>query len=319
MDESYYINELSKLNNVLAVEAKNKEQMEKRVEEYVLKLKYDTAKKSEAIYNKALETQAKNELRLKELTDKKKLTLQEKQEKKRLEKLKQAYEDDFKLYQDYEKRKEELENSKLKDWGKAGNFALKLQQYSNEYGGAGGAIKGITTDLINGLADTAKQVFNKANEIAKYQSAMDTRLYGSGLQQKQGSYFRQFSSDITGLAGVSPLVTQSSIMSNLSSMIGKGIAFNVEQRATLESLKEKIATTFNATDGALVKLVRIQQADTTAARLGMEAALNQFLNSMYSTTEYMTDAAASIRSSLYEASALKGATEATAFEYQVQK
>jgi hypothetical protein len=40
---------------------------------------------------------------------------------------------------------------------------------------------------------------------------------------------------------------------------------------------------------------------------------------MYETTEYMTEAAASIRANIYEASALMGATEATAFEYQVQK
>jgi hypothetical protein len=69
----------------------------------------------------------------------------------------------------------------------------------------------------------------------------------------------------------------------------------------------------------LLKLVRIQQADTTAARLGMESALTSFLNEMYETTEYMQGIASDIRTQIYEASALMGAKEATEFEFQVQK
>jgi hypothetical protein len=69
----------------------------------------------------------------------------------------------------------------------------------------------------------------------------------------------------------------------------------------------------------LLKLVRIQQADTTAARLGMESALTSFLNEMYETTEYMQGIASDIRAQIYEASALMGAKEATEFEFQVQK
>ncbi len=102
-------------------------------------------------------------------------------------------------------------------------------------------------------------------------------------------------------------------------MVEKGIAFNVDQRAFLATISEKIATTFNAADGTLLRLVRIQQQDTTAGRLGMESALTSFLNNMYETTEYMTDAAASVRSSLEEMSALSGATMATEVEYQMQK
>ncbi len=102
-------------------------------------------------------------------------------------------------------------------------------------------------------------------------------------------------------------------------MVEKGIAFNVDQRAFLATISEKIATTFNAADGTLLRLIRIQQQDTTAGRLGMESALTSFLNNMYETTEYMTDAAASVRSSLEEMSALSGAAMATEVEYQMQK
>ena len=125
--------------------------------------------------------------------------------------------------------------------------------------------------------------------------------------------------DIVRSVGLSPMIKQETVVNNLKTLVSKGIAFDVEQRAFLQTISEKIATTFDATDATLLKLVRIQQADTTAARLGMESALTAFLNNMYETTEYMTDAANSIRASLYEASALMGAAEGTAFEYQVQK
>ena len=127
------------------------------------------------------------------------------------------------------------------------------------------------------------------------------------------------STDIVRNVGMNPLVKQADVVDNLKTLVGKGIAFNVEQRAFIDTISDKIANTFEAANGTLLKLVRIQQADTTAARLGMESALTAFLNNMYETTEYMTDAADAIRASIYEASALMGAAESTAFEYQVQK
>lgn len=196
---------------------------------------------------------------------------------------------------------------------------VKAYDYISTYGIKDSLAIGLTS-LVNSIANMSQQMMSKADQIAQYQSAIDTRLYGSSANKTfMGSYFRSLSKDVTGLAGISPLISQENFMSNIATMVSRGIAFNIEQRAAMETLKDKIATTFNSFDSSLIKLIRIQQADTTAGRLGMEAALNEFLNSMYSTTEYMTDAAANIRSSIYEASALMGATEATAFEFQVQK
>lgn len=173
--------------------------------------------------------------------------------------------------------------------------------------------------LQKALAGFAKQLENTATEVAEAQTEIDTRLQGSKNDKKLGSYWRDMSNKITGNIGMSPFIRQETATKNLQTLVGKGIAFNVEQRAFLETISDKIATTFEATDASLLKLVRIQQADSTAARLGMESALTAFLNNMYETTEYMTEAADSIRASIYEASALMDAEEATEFEYQVQK
>ena len=81
-------------------------------------------------------------------------------------------------------------------------------------------------------------------------------------------------------------------------MVSQGIAFNVEQRAALDVMKDKIATTFDAANGTLLRLVRIQEQDTTAGRLGMESALTAFLNNMYQTTEYMEGIAKTVKGNL---------------------
>ena len=175
--------------------------------------------------------------------------------------------------------------------------------------------------LQKALAGFAKQLEGTATSVAEAQSEIDTRLQGSTKNEKSalGSYWTKLMNHVTGNIGMSPFLKQETAVKNLQTLVGKGIAYNVEQRAFLDTISEKIATTFEATDASLLKLVRIQQADSTAARLGMESALTAFLNNMYETTEYMTEAADSIRASIYEASALMTAEEATDFEYQVQK
>jgi hypothetical protein len=178
---------------------------------------------------------------------------------------------------------------------------------------------GIAT-LSEALFNFSKQLEAQMDEIASKKSAIDTRLYGSRANEKRmGSYWDKMTADITGIAGVSPLVKQSTIAERVAAMVGQGIAFNVEQRAVLDVVKDKIATTFDAANGTLLRLVRIQQQDTTAGRLGMEAALNEFLNNMYETTEYMSTLATSVKGSLEEAMSLMNGENALSFEYQIQK
>ena len=174
-------------------------------------------------------------------------------------------------------------------------------------------------NIINELASEGK-------EAVSHQTPVDVRLQGLSTNEKEGgikkilgSYWRKIESDITVAVGMSPFVLQSDVMKSMEDLVRKGIAFNVEERGFLNEIKNKIADTFEAADGTLLKLVRIQQADTTAARLGMESMLTSFLNSMYATSEYMTEAAEAVRSSLFATTSLMEAKEATDFEFQVQK
>lgn len=185
----------------------------------------------------------------------------------------------------------------------------------------------ITKAVINANAQVLSKETDKLlgifedtiNSIAESKTLIDTRLQGWGGVTERGSYWDAMNNSITNGIGWSTLVTQQSVTTNLKDLIGRGIAYNVEQRALIASIKDEIATTFDTIDNTLLRLVRIQQEDSTAARLGMESALTSFLNNMYETSEYMSDIAGQIRADIAEASALMTAQDAVSFEYQVQK
>lgn len=190
----------------------------------------------------------------------------------------------------------------------SGQKQTRAASISEKISGAIGAAANAMGTYAYGLKSTIE-------EIASYRGKIDTRLQGL----TSGSAWDAINKSITGIAGMSPLLKREDIAKKVDQMVSQGIAFNVEQRAALDAMKDKIATTFDATNSTLLRLVRIQQQDTTAGRLGMESALTAFLNNMYQTTEYMSDVATSIKSNLEEAMSLMTGENALSFEYQIQK
>lgn len=172
---------------------------------------------------------------------------------------------------------------------------------------------------VKALSSLAQQLDSKIDEIALSKGTVDTRLQGSSNKTRGGSYWDQIVKDMTKVGAVNPYFKQETFANNIKELVNRGIAFDLEQRAFLMTIQEKIANTFNVADGTLLRLIRIQQEDSTAGRLGMEASLNAFLNEMYETTEYLSDVAAGVRSSLEEMEALMSGAEATEVEYQIQK
>ena len=190
----------------------------------------------------------------------------------------------------------------------SGQKQTRAASVSEKISGALGAAANAMGTYAYGLKATIE-------EIASYRGKIDTRLQGL----TSGSAWDAINKSITGIAGMSPLLKREDIAKKVDQMVSQGIAFNVEQRAALDVMKDKIATTFDATNSTLLRLVRIQQQDTTAGRLGMESALTAFLNNMYQTTEYMSNVATSIKGSLEEAMSLMTGENALSFEYQIQK
>lgn len=276
-----------------------------------------TALKAEVAVKSGEELKALNR---KIKAEQKALKATEKAEEKAFKKRKQFEQD---IAKERKKAVEEEYKQNISElFGKGKSFAERKQTLYNMSHNEDGTrnLGKLAASLTNAVSDMAKQLDSRIDEIGKYKSTIDTRLYGSkNTKNWAGSYWDSMSKDITGMAGISPLVKQSDLANKVSQMVGQGIAFNVEQRATLAVLKDKIATTFDAANGTLLRLVRIQQQDTTAGRLGMEAALNAFLNNMYETTEYMEGIAKTVKGNLEEAMSLMTGENALSFEYQVQK
>ena len=171
---------------------------------------------------------------------------------------------------------------------------------------------------LEGLGRKFEESLNQINQsisrYAEYQTAINTRLQGI-------SDFGKTTNALKNVA-FSPLINAETLYTNLNTLVGEGIAFDLEQRALLMTIKDSIATTFDANSDSLKRMIRIQQSDSTAARLGMESYLTKWLNEYVKNTEYLTNTFDSVASSLFEASALLkeyGNGMSEEFEYIVQK
>ena len=262
---------------------------------------------------RALKKQIKQESKLNKKEEDAKNKQNENYEKNHLkERIKANKEANIQIGKSYE--------SALKDKGIISKFKATKDTY-NAYkeNGASSSAAGLATGLkaldagIQSLANFAQKLDSQVAEIASYQNNVNTRLNGSEKTYATASKV------LLGAVGVSPFVKSAHVLKNLDELVDKGINYNVEQRAFLQTISDSIATTFDAANGTLLKLIRNQQGDTTAARLGMEASLNAYLNSMYQTTEYLSDVSDTVADSIYEATAQMTAREGVGFEYQVQK
>lgn len=159
-----------------------------------------------------------------------------------------------------------------------------------------------------------KGVNNYLDSYSKYFSNIETRLLGSG--NDYNNVMKVINNGIRGSQATSTL----KVLDNLNKLVSEGISYNVEQRAVLQTLNEKIAATFDATNGTLTRLIRLYQSDTTAAYLGMENILTQFLNAGYNDTSYLAKGVSdSVSESLLEVTSQLGKNAGAEFEYVVQK
>ena len=284
------------------IEAKYKEEVE-------LLIKLD--KKEQELRKKALEKRKKDEIKQLEELAKAEAAAREKQAEEDRKNAKKQLRDDL--------HRQASTAFSLNASGQARKEAWQEMLTRRENESNKEMMERLSEQLTSGLADLALSLKTTIDRVGLTQSKIDTRLQGSKKSRLMGSYWTAMDWKVQGAAGISPFIKQETLVNQIENMVSQGIAFNVEQRATLATMSEKIASTFNATHATLLRLVRIQQEDTTAARLGMESALNSFLNNMYETSEYLKGVSESVKSSLEDAMSLMTGENALSFEYQVQK
>lgn len=243
----------------------------------------------------------------------KKLEADEK--KKRIEKQRQEARESTRKGKE-EKRKQDKENrilDLLSKYDSEGN--LKSQEQMKKDTREAGWLQ-LKDSLEKGLEKLGESFSNSVNkamaQYANYQTGINARL------QSTGKNFASIEKNL-GKVAYSPLLKADTLYANLSKLVQDGIVSNVEQRAFLMTIKDNIATTFDANNNAIRRIIRVQQQDSTASRLGLEAFLTRYMNSLVQNTEYLTTTFDNVQEALLEASSLMDMGGSTAFEFQVQK
>lgn len=176
-------------------------------------------------------------------------------------------------------------------------------------------------------AKTADAIVKRVNEDynAAYKEAQNLMTdFGAHFNARmQGTWdsFQLMRDLVTSNLSLSPFVKTQDVLNAIKTASDEGIAYNLEQRAFLSTIADKVANTFDAFDSNLTRLIRLQQADSTAARLGMEALLTRFLNGMYEDTSYLNRGglADAVAAALIDAESQLGRNAAAEFEFAVQK
>ena len=218
------------------------------------------------------------------------------------------------ILKDKDASKEDKEEAKKvlkevnKELGEDFGSQLKKNALSSE------AVMERMTKAISKLASNIENGINNViTKYANYQSAIDVRLQGLGTN------FESIDKNLTKSVGVTSLLKTETLMDNVQSLAEQGIVYNIEQRAFLETISDKIAATFDTTNATLLRLVKLQNEDSTAARLGMEAYLTSYFNEMWKDTQYLQNTYDSVSAALLEATSTMSSDKAIQFEYQVQK
>ena len=172
----------------------------------------------------------------------------------------------------------------------------------------------ILSASIEKLAAVADSYFKQAEDIlTQYNAKITARLEGSGKQ------YTDLSKVIRQNLSVSTIAKQTDVLQNLSRLVDSGIAYNLEQRAFLATVKDDIAQTFDAFDSSLLQMIRLQRTDSTMARMGLESSLQSFFNENFLDTSYLTDLRKSVSGALIDVESTMVNEEAAQFEYIVQK
>lgn len=296
------------LANVADDYAKNRRKLEllgiKDVEAYRRKVITDFEKKQAQDNLKLINENAKAQYDIQTTYDKKRQA-QERRDRE------QANKETLEFYEQLRKSGGTLTDEQKKDEARAKqeNKATSAERNLNK--------------TLTALTNAVNKLDSGVTKYSQYSAGINARLQGSGSLAERTIWgqnrFGAIESNLTNAIGVNPYFRTETMLDNLQSLVEAGIASNIEQRAFLQTAKDDIATTFDAANGALLRIIRLQQSDSTAARLGMEAYLTRFLNELVENTEYLSTTFDSVQEALLEASSFMETKASTEFEYIVQK
>lgn len=166
---------------------------------------------------------------------------------------------------------------------------------------------------LDKMVEVCAQIDEHIKNYFQYQADIDARLQGTDMT------YQKMLKTLTNNLGMSMLIPQQKYIEQFKKITDSGIMHNMETRAFLATVQEKVINTFDVFDANLLKLIRIQQNDSTAARMGLESSLNSLFNAYFSDSSYLNDVHDSISGGILEASSMLSNEMSLEFEYMVHK
>ena len=167
--------------------------------------------------------------------------------------------------------------------------------------------------LTNAVKDLKSSIDSTMKEFISSQESMAYNLNGTSRS------LSDVTSTLSNAIGTTGIVQQKKVYENLTALVRQGIVNNAEQRAYLQTLSDDLGMIFDVNNGALTRLIRLQNADLTSHRMAIQASLKEFLNQNYRTSEYIHEGFQQVSESLLEAQSLMSATNAVGLESTIQK
>lgn len=180
-------------------------------------------------------------------------------------------------------------------------------------------------------ARTASQVFSE-HALAAIGAALDniSTKYESMINQytenQQRLAFNLIGSGMTyetvknalDVLSTSTFVKQNKVYENLTNLVSQGITLNVSQRAFLQTTAQQVGMQFDTADATLNKLIQLQRADLTEARVSQMAGLKTFLEQNYQTSQYINNGFKQVSDALFEMQSIMSTEAGMATEKTIQ-
>lgn len=167
------------------------------------------------------------------------------------------------------------------------------------------SIAGTVSLIQRGLGelrnDMTQSIENAAKTMSNYYGTINANLqnsmYGDGK-----SVYENISNDVEEAMGLSRLVKQTEYLGKIAELSNQGLVNDIEQRALLETIKDKTLTSFDATNAGLLRLIRLGEQDTIN-QFGIELQLKRMLNKFGDAT-YLTHMFDGVTQAIIDAASL---------------
>ena len=173
-----------------------------------------------------------------------------------------------------------------------------------------------TTKLIeNGIKELrgsmTKSINQAAASIQSYYGRINANLENSGLD------YDKISDDVQNNLGFSRLIKQTDYLNQIASLTDQGLVEDIEQRALLQTIKDKTLTSFDVANAGLTRLVRLGEQGSVQ-QFGLELQLKKLLNSkILGDASYLRGLFDSVTSTIIDAG-VSGKGDITNFNSTVQ-